>query len=224
MTKKTSSSKNFKDPNPPELRVIVEERNKSSNRYTFKKNFKLTSVDISEPMLKIAQELNPEVTYQYGDMRTIRLRENFDAVTILDSISYMRTANDLKRTFATAFYHLKPGGVFLTIAEKTAGQLEKSESFVSTYSRGNIEITFLENYYDPDPSDTSFEATFIYLVRVNGQLEIHTDPHICGIFKLETWHELLKETGFKVIQKSFTEVAGDRSETFPVFICTKPML
>ena len=193
------------------------------NDYTFKKNFKLTSVDISEDMIKIAKELNPNVDYQYGDMRTIRMRENFDAVTILDSISYMGTAEDLKRAFSTAYYHLKPGGVFLTMAEKTYGQLKQSETFVSTHSRGNTEITFIENYYDPDPADTSFEATFIYLIRVNGQLEIRTDPHLCGIFKIETWHELLNETGFEIIQKSYTDVSGKRSETFPVFICIKPL-
>ncbi len=72
-------------------------------------------------MIKIAKELNPNVDYQFGDMRTIRMRENFDAVTILDSISYMRTAEDLKRAFNTAYYHLKPGGVFLTMAEISGG-------------------------------------------------------------------------------------------------------
>jgi len=193
------------------------------NDYTFKKNFKVTSVDVSEEMLKIAKELNSEINYQFGDMRTFRSREVFDAVTILDSIGYMRTAKDLKRAFSTAFFHLKPGGIFLTIAEKTSGQLNQSESIVSTYSKGNTEITFLENYYDPDPADTSFEATFVYLIRVNGQLEIHTDPHLCGIFKLETWQKLLKETGFEVIQRSFTDTVGDRTETFPVFLGIKPL-
>jgi SAM-dependent methyltransferase len=37
------------------------------NDYTFKKHFKVTSVDISEDMLALAKKLNPEVNYQYGD-------------------------------------------------------------------------------------------------------------------------------------------------------------
>ena len=48
------------------------------NDYTFKRHFKVTGVDISEDMLEIARKLNPEVTYLYGDMRTIRLKERFD--------------------------------------------------------------------------------------------------------------------------------------------------
>ena len=193
------------------------------NDYTFKKNFKLTSVDISEEMLKVAKELNPEVSYQYGDMRTIRIREYFDAVTILDSICYMRTIEDLQRAFNTVYYHLKPGGVFLTLAEKVAGQFKQNDSFVTTRSRGNVEITFIENYYDPDPVDTSYEATFIYLIRINGKLETYTDPHLCGIFKLETWFELLEKTGFEVTQKDFTSVTSKGRETFPLFICVKPI-
>jgi len=191
--------------------------------YTFKRFFKITSVDISEEMLKIAKKLNPEVNHQYGDMRTMRMREYFDAVTILDSISYMKTIEDLQKAFSTAYYHLKPGGVFLTLAEKLTGQFKQNESIITTHSRGNTDVTFIENYYDPDTADTSYEATFVYLIRVNGRLEIYTDPHLCGIFKLETWIELLKKTGFEVIQRDFTSAIAEKKEIFPLFICIKPL-
>jgi len=193
------------------------------NDYAFKKNFKLTSVDISEDMLKLAKELNPEVNYHYGDMRTIRMREYFDAVTILDSISYIRTVDDLRRTFVTAYDHLKPGGVFLTMVEKMAGQFKQNDSFCSTHSKGNVEITFIENYYDPDPTDTNYEVTFIYLIRIEGKLEVYTDPHLCGIFKLDTWHTLLKETGFEVKQMNFIHSNLSKREPFPLLICSKPL-
>jgi len=72
-------------------------------------------------------------------------------------------------------------------------KFKQNDSFVTTRSRGNVEITFIENYYDPEPVDTSYEATFIYLIRINGKLETYTDPHLCGVFKLETWFELLRK-------------------------------
>ena len=90
------------------------------NDYTFKKHFKVTSVDISEDMLTLAKKLNPEVNYQYGDIRTIQLGEKYDAVTILDSINYIKTVEDLQRTFITTYEHLKPEGVFLTFLEQIA--------------------------------------------------------------------------------------------------------
>ena len=137
------------------------------NDYTFKKHFKVTGVDISEDMLKLARKINPEVIYQNGNMRTIRLREYFDKC--------------------------------------------------SSHSKDDVDIVFIENYYDSDPTDTSYEATFIYLIRRRGELEIHNDRHLCGIFKMETWHDLLKEVGFEAKQMKFE---GDYC---PAFVCTKPL-
>jgi len=193
------------------------------NDYTFKKYFKVTSLDISEDMLSLAKKLNPEVNYKYGDMRTIRLEEKFDAITILDSINYIKTVEDLQKTFITTYKHLKPGGVFLTFVEQTAGHFNQNNTTYSTHSKGDVEITFIENDYDPDPTDTSYEATFIYLIRVGGKLEIHNDRHLCGIFKLETWLKLLKEIGFKVIQNKFEHSTFIKGESYPILICIKSL-
>ena len=193
------------------------------NDYTFKKHFKVTSVDISEDMLTLAKKLNSEVNYKYGDMRTIQLEEKYGGVAILDSINYIKTVEDLQRTFITTYEHLKPGGVFLTLVEQIAGQFKQNNTTYSTHSKGDVEITFIENYYDPDPTDTSYEATFIYLIRVGGKLEIHNDRHLCGIFKLETWLKLLKEIGFKVIQNKFKHSTFIKRESYPILICIKPL-
>ena len=192
------------------------------NDYTFKKHFKVTGVDIRENMLKLARKLNSEVTYYHGDMCDMKLRGCFDAVTILDSINYLRTVEDIYRAFATAHQHLRPGGVFLTFMEQITGLSEHSKTRCSTHSKGNVEITFIENYYDPDPDDTSCEATFVYLVRRGGELEIHTDRHLCGIFKLETWIGLLEEIGFIVKRTKFRLPTFEEYECFPILICIKP--
>ena len=157
------------------------------NDSTFKKYFAVTGVDISENMLKLAGKLNPDVTYLYGDMHSIRMRERFDAVTILDSINYMKTVKDLRSKFITAYEHLKRGGVCLTLVEKIAGDFKQNITECSTFYQGDMEIVFIENYYDPDPTDTNYELTLLYLIRCKGKLEIQTDHHICGIFKLKTW-------------------------------------
>jgi len=193
------------------------------NDYTFKKHFKVISVDISEDMLSLAKKLNPEVNYKYGDMRTLQLEEKYDAVAILDSINYIKTVEDLQKTFITTYEHLKPGGVFLTFAEKVTGQFTQNNTMCSTHSQGDVEITFIQNYYDPDLTDSSYEATFIFLIRIGGKLEVHTDCHLCGIFKLETWIELLKITGFEVNQAKFTHSTFAEGESYPMLICIKPL-
>jgi len=193
------------------------------NDYTFKKHFALTGVDISEEMLELARKLNPEVKYQRGDMRTVRLGEAFDAVVILDSINYMSTAEELRSAFVTAYEHLKPGGAFLTHVEVFRDRFEQNKTFVYTRSQGEVDITMVENYYDPDPDDSSYELTLIYLIRRKGKLEVHTDNHIGGIFALDTWHELLNEVGFEVKQMKFEHSSFAEGEHLPLFVCTKPL-
>ena len=151
------------------------------NDCTPKKHFRVTGVDTSEAMLELARRLNPEVTYSVGDMRTMRLVKLFDAVAIFDSVNYMLTVADLQAAFVTAYKYLKPGGVFLTLVEETPEHFQQNRTQCTTHSRGDIEITFIENAYDPDTKDTTYEVTFVYLIRRGGRIDIETDRHVCGI-------------------------------------------
>ena len=71
--------------------------------------FQATAVDLSPRMLALSEKLNPGVEHHLGDMRTVRLGRKFDAVLVHDAISYMLNEDDLRATFATARYHLRPG-------------------------------------------------------------------------------------------------------------------
>lgn len=185
-----------------------------------KKYFKITGVDISEKMLKLAKKLNPQATYLHGDMRRIRLKKEFDAVLIHDSINYMLTKRDLKAAFKTAFVHLKPGGILCTFAEEY-DKLKQNRVHFSTNKKNNIEITFIEHYYDPNPRDTTYEGTFIYLIRISKNLTIYTDRHLGGIFKLSTWLRTLREVGFTVKVSKFTHSQFPKGKFFPEFVCLK---
>jgi len=191
------------------------------NDNIFKKHFKLTAVDISDKMLALASGLNPEVTYVQGDMRSIRLGGNFDAVAILDSINYMTSRADLQSVFTTAYEHLEPGGILLTFVEQMAGRFQQNFSKCSVHSKENIDIVFIENYYDPDPEDTTYEATFVYLIRNEGALTIHSDHHMCGLFGLETWLEVLNEVGFEVINTKFEHSTFTEEESYLTLLCKK---
>ncbi len=184
------------------------------NDHTLRKHFTVTGVDISEEMLALAQKLNPDVRYLLGDMRTVRLGETFDAVFIADSIDYMHTEDELRMAFETAYAHLKPGGIFCTYAEETRERFQQNRTNTSARTRGDIQITIIENSYDPDPSDSTFELTFVYLIRQNGQLSIETDRHVSGLFGLETWIRLLEDAGFEAHVTEY-EAAG------PMFVGVK---
>ncbi len=183
--------------------------------WTLKKHFNVTGVDISPDMLALARGQNPEVTYHLGDMRTVRLDKTFDAVMVADSIDYMLTERELRAAFETAFVHLRPGGVFCTYAENTRERFVQNKTESSAHSKADVDIAFFENSYDPDPTDTIYEYTAVYLIRRDGKLQIETDRHLGGLFPLQTWEALLRQAGFKVALTETNEGAC------PFFICRR---
>src|SRR5437867_3703653 len=84
-----------------------------NNASFLKAHFQLTLVDLSPEMLAVSHTLVPECEHVQGDMRTIRLGRQFDAVFVHDAIMYMTTDDDLHRAMETAFVHCRPGGAAL---------------------------------------------------------------------------------------------------------------
>ncbi len=163
-----------------------------------KRYFRIVGIDLSPAMLRLARRLNPEVSYRRGDMRSVRLGRLFDGALISDAVAYMRTPRDLARAFATAYQHLKPGGAFVTYAEHTPDRFEQNWTKPIQGRRGRDEVVFVENRYDPDPRDTTFESTFVFILRRGGHLTVETDRHELGLFPVATWRRALRHAGFQI--------------------------
>ncbi len=164
-----------------------------------KRYVRITGVDLSPAMLRLARRLNPDVTYRRGDMRTVRLDRTFDGVLISDAVAYMQTPRDLRKAFATAFRHLRPGGAFVTYAEHIRGRLPQNYTRPIQGRRGRDEVVFVENLYVPDPRAETLEATFVYLIRRSGRLRVETDRHVLGFFPEAEWRHALREVGFEAV-------------------------
>jgi ubiquinone/menaquinone biosynthesis C-methylase UbiE len=195
-----------------------------SHDHTFQKHFQVTGVDISRGMLKIARKRNPKIDYHRGDMRTVRLDRQFDAVIIPESIVYMTTPNYLTKAIRTARLHLRPGGVLLIVAHTQ--EEFRENNFVYSGSKGNCEVTVFENNHIVGSSKSCYEATMVYLIRRNGRLTIHSDRHRIGLFKAAVWSSLLKSEGFSVrkmrmdhLYDRFLMEHGEYRQT--VFICVR---
>jgi len=168
-----------------------------NNAWHLKQDFILTLVDLAPGMLAVSQKLNPECRHIQGDMRTLKLDEQFDGVFIHDAIMYMATPVDLLAAIQTAALHCKPGGVALFCPDET------SEIFRPYTDHGGHDapdgrgIRYLEWTYDPDPSDSSYVVEFAYLVHEPGRpVRSYQDQHVMGIFARETWLDLMRQAGF----------------------------
>jgi len=159
--------------------------------------FEMTLVDIAPGMLAVSRTLNPDCEHIEGDMRTLRLGREFDAVFIHDAIVYMTTPDDVRAVLATAAAHCREGGALLVMPDHTA------ETFVSTTGHGGVDAEdgrgarYLQWSYDPDPDDTTYQTLFNVMLRhPDGRTESHSDQHTCGLFSRATWLERFAEAGF----------------------------
>ncbi|MBN1410140.1 MAG: class I SAM-dependent methyltransferase [Spirochaetales bacterium] len=189
------------------------------NVYYFKNHFEVTGMDISVAMVSQAKSLNPSCHFHIRDMRNFDLNEQFDAIFLNDSILYMRKEEDLIKAFENACKHLKPGGVLISYMEVSKESFKQNDTCVMTYNKNGLNVTAIENSFDPKTEDDTFETTFIYLIRRNGKLEIEHDFHILGLFSLDTWRKHLSSLGLEVHE----EIHHIDKEDVPVFICVKPL-
>lgn len=187
------------------------------NVLNLKREFNVTGVDLSSTMLEQAKDLNPECMFVQGDMRTIRLDRTFDAVLMDDAISYMSCLTDFVAAFRTAHAHLNPGGVLVTTPDVTTETFQQNKTSATPATRDGLDVVFVENVYDPDPTDDQYETTILYLIRDHGRLRIETDHWTLGIFSLDTWRHVLRETGFEVHEGRYN--TGD--DEYTVFACVK---
>jgi SAM-dependent methyltransferase len=192
--------------------------------HTFKKHFKVTGVDLSVGMLNVARGINPEIEYLEGDMRSVNLGRLFDAVVIPESIGYMTTVDDLRKTISTAKDHLKPGGILLIVAHMK--EEFQDNNFAYTGRANDINITVFENNYVLNPPGDMYEATIVYLIRRAGELKIYNDRHLLGLFTTNLWMELLSEQGLEVKRFSLNElydsyILGEGEYPMTMFVCLK---
>jgi ubiquinone/menaquinone biosynthesis C-methylase UbiE len=168
-----------------------------SNAFRMKKHFQLTLTDIAPGMIRVSQEMNPECEHIVGDMRTIRLACQFDAVFIEDAILYMTTEDDLRQALKTAYEHCKPGGVALFNPGDTL-EIFKPSTGHGGNDRGDRSLRYLDWCWDPDPNDTTYISYMVYVLREGDDVvRCVEDKHTLGVFSRSAWLRLITEVGFE---------------------------
>jgi SAM-dependent methyltransferase len=157
---------------------------------------RVTLTDLSADMLAVSRALNPECEHVEGDMRTLRLGREFDAVFVHDAIEYMTTTADLRRALETASVHCRPGGVALFVPDNVRETFEPSTDHGGHDGDGRS-LRYLEWIHDPDPEDTECVVEMAYVLREDGKpTRVEHEQHVFGLFPRATWLALLREVGF----------------------------
>jgi SAM-dependent methyltransferase len=157
----------------------------------------LTLVDLSEQMLSVSRQLNPECAHIHGDMRTVRLGRVFDGVLVHDAVDYMTTENDLRQVVETAFAHCRQGGAAVFAPDHTAETFRASTGSGGGADWSGRQAKFTERDWDPDPADDWIQADYEFVLRdADGTVQVVRESHQLAAFSEKTWLRLLTETGF----------------------------
>jgi len=168
------------------------------------KGYKVTGVDISDEMLKIASE-KCSTKFIKGDIRTVRIAEKFDCcLAIFAVMGYITKNRDIVKTLVNIRKHLKQNGIFIfdvwnglsvmrILPEQRIKKVENDEVKIIRYAIPNL-IAF----------EHVCEVNYNLLIlnkRENTYHEINEKHTMRYYFPQEIIY-YLEESGFEVINIS----------------------
>lgn len=203
-------------------RTVLELGSGGGNNASFlKAYFEMTLTDLSPQMLGLSRRINPECEHVTGDMRSIRLGRQFDAVFVHDAIDYMLRLEDLEAAVRTAFVHCRPGGVAVFAPDHTRENFEPSTEH-GGHDAGDRSLRYLQWDWDPNPSDTICTSLMVYVLREGADsIRCVHERHDFGLFSERDWLCSLDGAGFSARKVPFvhSEVAPGSCD---IFVGLKP--
>jgi SAM-dependent methyltransferase len=201
------------------IRTLLELGAGAGNNALFlKRHFTCTLTDLSERMLALSRETNPDCEHHLGDMRTLRLGRDFDAVFVHDAVGYLTTIDDLRCAADTAFAHTRAGGVALFAPDYVRERFAESTNLISA-DDGPRSLRGLEWAWDPDPSDSIYHVEYAFVMRDGHDVRTAHDRHVEGLFSRDEWQRALQAAGYRV--RIVDALEGDL-QTQELFVCARP--
>lgn len=188
--------------------------------YHLKHQFEMTLVDLSEQMLDMSRRINPECAHGQGDMRSVRIGRDFDAVLIHDAIDYMASEADLLAAMTTVFEHLRPGGVGLFVPDETKESYAESTGMDGRDVGDEWGVRYMEWTWDPDPDDDTVLTEYVFLLRSPDGVNAVHETHETGTFPIATWTRLLGDAGF--VPEAVRELTTEDRAPRVMFVGVKP--
>jgi SAM-dependent methyltransferase len=162
-----------------------------------KKHFEVEGLDISQDLLDVARQRNPEVVFHQGDMTDFHLGRQFDVVTCLfSSIGYVKSAARLRRASGCMASHLKPGGVLVIEPWFTPDAWKPGTVHALLIDEDELKIARVNTSY-VDGRLSYFDLH--YLIGTSEGTEHFVERHELGLFTVEEMKAALEATEFDVM-------------------------
>ncbi|WP_010678198.1 class I SAM-dependent DNA methyltransferase [Bacillus timonensis] len=183
-----------------------------------KEGYEVVGVDLSDDMLAVANnkamEAGVKVDFYKQNMVDISGFDPFDIVVIFcDSLNYLQTEEEVRKTFQNVVQLLRKDGLFLFDVHSVykMDSIFMDGPFVSSEE----EVSFIWNCFEgKHPHSIEHELSFFVKNDHNEDYIRFDEFHEQRTFPTEVYQSWLEETGFKVqnIKADFTDSVQETSE------------
>ncbi|KZE68449.1 methyltransferase [Fictibacillus phosphorivorans] len=169
-----------------------------------KEGFHVTGVDLSSDMLMVAKEKAERekvaISFFQQDMRDLEGLGLFDCVTILcDSLNYILTEEDVKRTFTSAGNHLTAGGLLLFDVHSIH---KINEIFIGqTFGSNEEKLSYIWQCYQGE-YENSVEHDLSFFIQNGTTYDRYDELHVQRTFSVEDYSRWLLECGYDLLNVS----------------------
>lgn len=196
------------------------------DRELAKLGYCVTGVDLSEEMLNAARRsgASAEISYQQGDIRSIRLQKKFDVViSLFHVMSYQVTNDDLHEALATCRLHLDTGGLCLFDFWYGPGVMTDPPAVrVKELEDDSVKITRIAQ---PDlfPNENRVDVNYKVFVenRASGDIEQIQETHAMRYFFLPELELFSRQSGFNIVTSYnwMTQNTPDLESWYACVVC-----
>lgn len=179
-----------------------------------KEGFDVTGVDLSSDMLMVAKEKaeteKVSISLFQQDMRELEGLGSFDYVTILcDSLNYILTEEDVKRTFLSARNHLTAGGLLLFDVHSIH---KINEIFIGqTFGSNEERLSYIWQCYEGE-LENSVEHDLSFFIQNGTKYDRYDELHTQRTFSVDDYTQWLIECGYDLLNVSADFLPEDPSD------------
>jgi len=192
-------------------------------RALVERGYRVTGLDISEEMIRIARENAPGARFVVDDARSFAALDVYDAVVcVFDSLNHIMTLDELMSVFRHVCAALREGGVFffdMNTEEGYRAQWKGSSSIVE-----DDYVSVARSSYSPEERTARFDAT---LFRLDGVWRRSDVTLYQRCYSEEEISTALREAGLADVRAyavgeglRLVEPAADTRRLF--FVCYRP--